>query len=73
MTIKEIRPAVNPAVVKLARELLAACEAGDVIDFCGVQYERGSNYTVIATATDSKHRMVGALLDAAMARLGYES
>lgn len=70
MNIQEIRPAVNQNAVDLARQLLAACEAGEVIEFCGVQIERGGTHTTIATETESKLRVVGALMRAVVDRLG---
>ncbi len=70
--VRAITPAPQAAAIEYARELLARCEAGEVIAVTALEEGPGGTYQVQASATSDRLRSAGALLEAAIARLGYE-
>lgn len=66
-----IKPAAQSSAVAYARNLLARCEAGNVIAITAVEEHPGGTYSVQATETSDRLRTAGALLEAAVSRLGH--
>lgn len=55
----------------MARDLLLECESGEVTEFVAICYRRDGYYRFYGGGVESRHKMAGALLDAALNRLGY--
>lgn len=55
--------------MEYARDLLARCERGEVLSITVVEEIPGDSYTVGGSSCESRTRMAGMLLDAAMMRL----
>lgn len=70
--VRVITPAAQSSAIEYARELLARCEAGEVIAVTALEERPGGLYQVHASETTDRLRSAGALLEAAIARLGYE-
>jgi hypothetical protein len=64
-----IKPGVSTSCVKIARELLARCESGEVLEFTAAILLRNGNTESLGTTLESRTRMAGMLLEAAMDRL----
>lgn len=71
-SIRVITPVTQTSAIEYARELLARCEAGEVIAVTALEEQPGGLYQVHASETTDRLRSAGALLEAAIARLGYE-
>lgn len=67
-----IKSAPQQSAIEYAKELLARCEAGEVVAVTALEEMAGGRYQVHASETTDRLRSAGALLEAAIARLGYE-
>lgn len=70
--VRAITPAPQASAIEYARELLARCEAGEVVSVTALEEMPGGLYQVHASETTDRLRTAGALFEAAIARLGYE-
>ena len=68
-TVTVIKPGVSASCVKIARELLARCESGEILEFTAAVLLRNGNTLSLGTSLESRTRMAGMLLEAAMDRL----
>lgn len=59
----------NTSAIDYARQLLARCEAGEVVAVTAIEELRGGNYQVQGSTTSSRTATAGMLLDAAITRL----
>ncbi|MNV15078.1 hypothetical protein D3C71_1057810 [compost metagenome] len=59
-------------LVEYVRELLARCEAGEVIAVSVVAEQRGGTYSLEGSAVPSRTQTAGMLLDCAIARLARD-
>jgi hypothetical protein len=62
----------NQETIAKLEDLLSLARAGEIISIAGIA-DCGGSYFVYATRTLSRLEMAGALLDAAVSRLGYTS
>lgn len=69
MKLVEFPPRSEGAIAH-ARELLARCEAGEVVSVTVLEERPNGTYHVHGSATGDRLRTAGALLDAAVTRLG---
>lgn len=58
--------------VEYVRGLLARCEAGEVVAVTALEEHPGGTYAVGGSSAMSRLQMAGALLDAAVTRLGRD-
>ncbi len=58
--------------VRYARELLARCEAGEVIAVTALEEHPGGTYEILGSTSSSRTQTAGMLLDAAMRRLASD-
>lgn len=58
--------------VELLRSLLSQAESGELITLTGVAEYRGGTYGNVGSSTMSRLQTAGALLEAAVKRLGFE-
>lgn len=63
-------PERTGSAVAHARELLARCEAGEVLAMTVIEERPDGTYSVHGSATGDRLRTAGALLEAAVTRLG---
>lgn len=63
-------PARQGSAVQHARELLARCEAGEVVAMTVLEERPDGSYHVHGSAIGDRLRTAGALLEAAVTRLG---
>lgn len=70
--VRALTPTTQASAIAYARELLARCEAGEVVSVTALEEMPGGLYQVHASETTDRLRSAGALLEAAIARLGYE-
>jgi hypothetical protein len=68
MRIVPLHP-IKDDVIAYARDLLARCEAGEVIAVTAVEEYPGGTYAVGGSSSNSRTQTAGMLLDAAITRL----
>lgn len=66
-----ITPTLQASAIAYARELLARCEAGEVVAVTALEEMPGGRYQIHASESANRLQTAGALLEAAIARLGY--
>lgn len=71
-TLKAAPDHCNDETVELLRTLLADAQSGDLVALTGVAEYRGGTYAHIGSSTMSRLQTSGALLEAAVKRLGFE-
>lgn len=71
-TVRILKSIPQQSAIEYARELLARCEADEVVSVTALEEMPGGLYQVHASETTDRLRTAGALLEAAIARLGYE-
>lgn len=69
--VSAIKPALQSSAIEYARGLLARCEAGEVVAVTALEEMPGGHYQVHASESANRLQTAGALLDAAISRLGY--
>lgn len=71
MKVVEIKR--NKSTIEKAHKLLADCESGEVVAFTVIAEHKDGKYATDGTSVTSRLQMSGALLEAALVRLGVET
>ena len=67
-----IESAPQRSAIEYAKELLARCEAGEVVAVTALEEQPCGLYQVRTSESPNRLQTAGALLEAAITRLGYE-
>jgi hypothetical protein len=62
----------NRNAVSLLREMLDRAEKGEIVSFSGVFWLRGGNYETVSSGEESRLKIVGALMQIIIDRLGAD-
>jgi hypothetical protein len=67
--IVALKSTINETAVKAAEGLLERCKSGETISYTAIEDLKDDKYAVSGSSIESKTRMAGMLLDAAIIRL----
>ena len=70
--IVAIQSSASASCINIARELLARCESGEVLEFTVAALLRNGKTESLGTTLESRTRMAGMLLQAALDRLAQD-